>query len=350
MLVFFVISFEIREEVKTLQEVKSRKTKPDFNKERVRVVFPSVKKIFLSDLKPLEDEEEKKKLEKFKGKGRGEYLRSILLDDTKKISITNDIMFRYMIQNPSRIKYACKILSYFINVDYEILLDSLTLIQTESTSDKVNGKRRQGDFAAKIGNNYINIEVNNNYRKPNIKRNLDFLCRIFDRYFNDFDEDKYNLSLQININNFYYKEVKDWCEVYYLESDKSGLGLLEDFVIIEIFLPRLKKKWYDVGIDKLSELEKILLTTYVEDIRKAKELGGEIKIMEEYIDEAMTAKDDTLVLESIDYVAEEREEGRAQGRRENTLEIAKKLLDENVDINIIASTTNLTKEEIENLK
>ena len=45
-----------------------------------------------------------------------------------------------------------------------------------------------------------------------------------------------------------------------------------------------------------------------------------------------------------------REEGYAQGIRENNITIAKKMLEQKLDIDIIIKTTGLTKEEVENLK
>lgn len=45
-----------------------------------------------------------------------------------------------------------------------------------------------------------------------------------------------------------------------------------------------------------------------------------------------------------------REEGREEGRKENKIEIAKSMLNDNVDINAISKYTNLTIEEIELLK
>ena len=44
------------------------------------------------------------------------------------------------------------------------------------------------------------------------------------------------------------------------------------------------------------------------------------------------------------------EEGRKEGKKEKSIEIAKELLSQNVDIEIIVKSTGLTKEEIEKLK
>jgi len=45
-----------------------------------------------------------------------------------------------------------------------------------------------------------------------------------------------------------------------------------------------------------------------------------------------------------------RKEGIAEGTRQNKIEIAKNMLNENMDIEIITKVTGLTKKEIETLK
>ena len=47
---------------------------------------------------------------------------------------------------------------------------------------------------------------------------------------------------------------------------------------------------------------------------------------------------------------EGKEEGREEGREEEKIEIAENLLERNVDIDIIAESTGLSKEELKNLK
>ena len=49
----------------------------------------------------------------------------------------------------------------------------------------------------------------------------------------------------------------------------------------------------------------------------------------------------------LDYA---KDQGLKEGARRNSLDVARKLLQNNVPIDIIISSTNLSKEEIENLK
>ena len=54
-------------------------------------------------------------------------------------------------------------------------------------------------------------------------------------------------------------------------------------------------------------------------------------------------------LERNTFIEEARQSGMKQGMKQEKLEIAKNLLEQNVDISIIMSATGLTKEEIEKL-
>ena len=58
------------------------------------------------------------------------------LEKGKKFSILSDSMFKVMIYNDSRIKYSAKLLSYFINIEYSELLNSLKLDKSHFNKDK----------------------------------------------------------------------------------------------------------------------------------------------------------------------------------------------------------------------
>ena len=48
-----------------------------------------------------------------------------------KISIMSDTMFKAMFYSENRIQYSCKFLSYFLNISYDTLLQTLTLNKNE---------------------------------------------------------------------------------------------------------------------------------------------------------------------------------------------------------------------------
>ena len=89
------------------------------------------------------------------------------------------------------------------------------------------------------------------------------------------------------------------------------------------------------------------------DLDKLKGLGDE-KVMNEYLKEAEEVSFEDGFGEAYDkewaLKDEGKTEGRIEGKREEKIEIAKNMLNDNVDINLIKKYTNLTEEEITALK
>ena len=89
------------------------------------------------------------------------------------------------------------------------------------------------------------------------------------------------------------------------------------------------------------------------DLDKLKGLGDE-KVMNEYLKEAEEVSFEDGFGEAYDkewaLKDEGKTEGRIEGKRDRTFEIAKNMLNDNVDINLIKKYTNLTEEEITALK
>ncbi len=89
------------------------------------------------------------------------------------------------------------------------------------------------------------------------------------------------------------------------------------------------------------------------ELDKLKGLGDE-KVMNEYLKEAEEVSFEDGFGEAYDKEwalkdegkTEGRIEGRIEGKREEKIEIAKNMLKDNVDINLIKKYTNLTEEEI----
>ena len=95
----------------------------------------------------------------------------------------------------------------------------------------------------------------------------------------------------------------------------------------------------------LSEEEKYILALVEMDLDKLNDLGGE-NIMDEYVKEAEEVSFEGGVGEAYDKEWALRDEGK----RESKKEIAKNMLNEGIDINIITKCTSLTNEDINALR
>ena len=280
------------------------------------------------------------------------------IDETKKISIISDSMFKTMIYNENRIKYAARLISFFVDVSYEELLKHLKLQKSDFDKKLDKEKNERGDFVAEFNGTSIGIEVNNNDSLEVMERNMEYAHREYSKKVDRFDKGKYSYKqiIQLNINNFSFKEKKEIFDIYVLR-DKKGTVMSDKIIFIQIYIPNLFKKCYDKGIENLSEEEKFLLVLTESDIKTSYDLGGNVDYMEEYIKDASEASRDNELLESYDKewalkdqgIREGEEIGFEKGRADEKNNIAKKLKEKGVDIEIISESTGLTKEEIENL-
>ena len=127
-------------------------------------------------------------------------------------------------------------------------------------------------------------------------------------------------------------------------------------------MEKLKKIWYDkneLEIEKNKYL--LMLDMEIKDIKKL----PKDKVVKEYMEKIEKLNNDPMF---INWITKEKDEqmikntqlynatqeginiGINQGMKQEKIEIAKNLLEQNVDISIIMSATGLKKEEIEKLQ
>ena len=182
----------------------------------------------------------------------------------------------------------------------------------------------------------------------------------------------YETVIQININNFTFEGNSKIKEEYSLRNEE-GEKLTEKLKFIHIYLPNIRKKCYNK--EKLNVLERLLLAFNEEE--NLSDITKGDRIMEEYVKESIKASQDEEVIGLYDKelhleklrlselkearekgieqgiekgIEQGIEKGIEQGIEEEKLEIAKELLNNNIQVGIIMKSTGLTKEEINNLK
>ena len=93
-------------------------------------------------------------------------------------------------------------------------------------------------------------------------------------------------------------------------------------------------------------------------MEKCKNEEGEIKEVIEQLEEMSADEKEREIYEQREKsrliynteMYEAKRKGLEEGRKEKSIEIAKNLLDKNIDIEVIIETTGITKEELERLK
>ena len=283
----------------------------------------------------------------------------------QKISILSDTMLKAMFQNENRIKYSAKFLSYFIDVEYEDILNNICLAKNELDKNNENDKGERCDYVALLSDTSLNIEVNNNSSLEVLERNMEYAHRLYSKKIRRGEENyQYTQVIQFNLNNFAFKGNDKIVDIYTVTND-DNIGLSNKLIFVQIYVPNLRKKWYTKGIKSLSEEEKYILALVEMDLDKLNDLGGE-NIMDEYVKEAEEVSFEGGVGEAYDKEwalrdqgyrdglsqgkAEGKAEGFSQGKIENKKEIAKNMLSKAMEVELISEITGLSIEEIKNLK
>ena len=205
------------------------------------------------------------------------------------IPITSDGMFKTLFGREECIKFPCKLLSYIVDMSYEDLLKKLHFSKNETGKKNRKERAYRNDLVVVVDDTTINIEMNNNASEEVRDRNFEYLMRIR----NDKRNSNYTPVIQININNYSYENDSVVRRDYAIMSNDNIL-LTNNIVIVDIYLPNIKKKSYNNN-NNLSEMERFLLIGIEENRKKALEYVGDDIVMKDF-DELIKEKslDDDL--------------------------------------------------------
>ena len=143
--------------------------------------------------------------------------------------------------------------------------------------------------------------------------------------------------------------------------DKHNNEFIRNFIIYDINMEKVKDIWYskskkeiennkylimlDLDLEELDELSKISkdrrVNKYMNEVKRVNE-DPEFR-------EFISAEEDNRKIENS-IKKELREDGIKEGQKEEKIEIAKNMLNEGIDINVISKCTGLTNKEISLLK
>lgn len=275
------------------------------------------------------------------------------LKEGEKISILSDTMLKAMFQNSNRLKYSAKFLSYFLDLSYEEILNSIHLSKNDLDKNKERDKGLRCDYVGVIGDTSLNIEVNNNSSIETLERNMEYAHRLYSRKVKRGSNYTYTQVIQFNLNNFAFHGDDKIVDTYYIKNEE-GRKLNNRIIFIQIYVPNLMKKCYTKGVEELSEMERFIVTIVEKNIKRSKEIGKGIEIMEEYVSDAENVSYDEDIGQSYNLEWALKDEGIREGIKQGSLnrtkEIAISMLKDKMSIESISKYTGLSLEEIENLK
>ncbi len=265
-----------------------------------------------------------------------------------------------MINNESRMEYICYLIASIFNEDYNEVLKNTKFIKNNIDKYKNEESNKTVDLLCKIKGKILNVEVNNNTSKSSLERNLGYMFSLYSANMKTGHKYNFNEVIQININNFRFKGRKDVLEECYITNINHIPKDINDFQIysnkiriINIYLPNIRKKDYN----KLKLYEKLLLIFNENDNQLLKDLSKGDEIMEKYVKESKEASEQDEVIGMYDKELHdeklrlaENDEYMEKGKQEKAKETALKLLQKNIDLNIVSECTGLSLEELKKLK
>ena len=221
------------------------------------------------------------------------------------------------------------------------------------------------------------IEVNTEVDKPMYDRNLFYICRIIGKNLEPGEfYDKLGKHILVNLN-FKGKHARPITK-YNIVDKKTGEIYSKKLEIINIDIPYYSKKCYTnrEDVSKLSKLEKFLGMFDIEDNKLAIKLSEGDRDMEDIYKKIKECNlDDEIIgaydaewhrseIERLGMLRATKEghrkgytegkklgkkEGIKEGIKEGNINVAKSLLKEGVDIDIISRATNLSIQDIKKL-
>ena len=243
----------------------------------------------------------------------------------------------------------------------EVTIEKIELQPLHIPTGNIHLKGKEVDLLVVTNQGKIEVEVNTYYNDYVRVRNFSYITNIYNNQVTVGDKYSEDTNvIQINLN--YGIPDTKYRRIYKVR-DEEGKEYIKNFYIYEINMEKLKKIWYDkneLEIEKNKYL--LMLDMEIKDIKKL----PKDKVVKEYMEKIEKLNNDPMF---INWITKEKDEqmikntqlynatqeginiginqGISQGMKQEKIEIAKNLLEQNVDISIIMSATGLTKEEIE---
>ncbi len=282
---------------------------------------------------------------------------------TQKLPLTSDIVFKRVFSKEGNED----ILKALLEAILEISIQKVVIKNPELPRSLYDRKAGVLDIKVEIDKNTLcNIEMQVSEQKTIDKRSTFYMARLVeDELKRGEDYEKVKNTIVINLLNFEFYERNSYHNIAHMkfeetkEEEKIDLGYqreeelaTDDLEMHFIEIPKFVKK----NPEAKSKLEQWLwlLAGREDKLEMAKEENREIEKAMEIIKELSMNEAEWELYRSrqmaiMDYNVGMRH-AREEGKKKGKLEIAKKLLKMGMKLEDIEKATELTKEEIENIK
>ena len=283
--------------------------------------------------------------------------------NSKYYTAKYEVVFMYVVLND------LDILKRILELVLERNIEEIVVLNPNLLTDHINSRIQKLDLLITSNKEYINIELNSSYGKLTKMRNLLYAFKVVlsqaEKGKEIYDLD--NKTIQININfNSKGKEKEVWrlCDL------RSKQPVTDFLTIFNIYVDLYVKKYYNNG-KKFSNGEEIIIMLGLnkEELAELAERSEIVMRYKKLVDKVNEDKslfrwfsqEEEREMYETALIKQSKEEGLIEGKQAGLIEgkktgemkkaltIAKNMLNENMNIDLIAKLTNLTKKQIEKL-
>lgn len=291
-------------------------------------------------------------------------------ENINKIIPKNDIVFKRLFGSVG----SESILKDLLEAILDIKIQSVKLdLDKEIMPKNIRGKRNILDVRTTLEDGtQINIEMQMTTPKDLEKRNLDYWANL---YVNQLKKGKKYKNLKKTIaiwilDEGFFEDIPEYHTTWVLKERKNNYaGYFEDLELHFLELNKVRKnaiikpKKLDFWMWFIDYTNKEMVKMAYENeeqvreaLEKLRELSADSALVDLMMREDFYEMDQIDRLEAAEEAAEKRglergiERGIEKGKQEQKKEVARKMLKKGIDIEVIIETTELTIEEIEQLK
>ena len=283
------------------------------------------------------------------------------------LPLTSDVMFYEMFGREDSKEALAYILSCYTGADINWITDNMEYVNPRPPIQNAEYSYRfHTDIMVKLEDKIYNIECNRYFSNGLVNRNNAYIFNLYVLQFKkgakNIDFEKAKKVIQININAYKENPLGIDYEIYTLTGERYNNKLFPNKLEIGvIYLELTLKKIYNKNVNELTGMEKIAKLVSSRnredlDFMEDKELANKIATKAEELSDnedvefKFLSEEDERRLIQKDYLEQGIEQGIVKGSEQKQLDIVKKMLDDNVDIDIISKYTDLSKDEILKIK
>ncbi len=282
------------------------------------------------------------------------------MNNEKWFSGLNDMVFKTILTN----KKNNPLLKQFLEKALNMKIDNIKVLSQDIPKGNVSEKGKIADILVDTGDVICNIEVNTSYYTALHRRNLTYITSKYNEEVKaSKNYTKMSLFIQINLTKG-LGDTRDSLEEYRIVSKNNHL-FVDNLIILEFNIDKIMKDWYNgdrsfgfIAVfaaskeeldsmkgDEFMEKVKDEITTLNKDRRFTQFLSEEED--REILNNSLYSEGEEAGFMKGEEVGEKR--GLEIGEKEKSIEIAKNMLNMNLDIETISKATGLSEKKISNL-